>query len=576
MRKVFLFIIIGLCLVSFPVLARGTEEALAADDVVGPQYGGELTIWGHRFQANEPPNPSIEAGVYSGLYWLDWIQETPIVGDLETYGPRGTGKYAFNLYYGIPNQYLTGSLAERWEVNFDRLVFTVRQGVMWHNVPHVMTDGSREMTAEDFALDLIEFWKSTWNARFKGIIKDIHVSGDWEVTVEIDEFTHALLYYLGYEDRALISPPEQRIAGNAQWENQVGTGPWMFEGYLPGTEMSFVRNPDYWRTTTIDGQEYQLPFIDRVVLPIIPDQGTQIAALRSGGLDYYNLVPRAHWQTLDREHPDLKSVAFATGRAEAFQPRLDEAPGNNLMVRRALNIGTDRQQFRQFVDAEEMPEHFFPIVPDHPAYVPLDKLPKDVQELYTYDPDKAKRLLAEAGYPNGFEYTVHISDNDASQDYMSLLADQWAKIGVNLKLEIHDQVSLTALIYPFPKPKYSGSITMATAAEPILYFAQHWRSGGSGGSANRGVYESPEFDTLVDGIMNALDEDERLQLIKKASLKLQQDAVNVPLMMIGDRNYYWPWVQNYYGEVTVTDDAAFADVAKFMWIDQNMKKKMGF
>ena len=94
-----------------------------------------------------------------------------------------------------------------------------------------------------------------------------------------------LNYYIGFEDRSIYSPPETRAAGAEKYENHIGTGAFMFDEYVSGSHMSYKRNPDYWDTTIIDGQEYELPFIDKVVCPIIPDPSTRVAALRTGTFD---------------------------------------------------------------------------------------------------------------------------------------------------------------------------------------------------------------------------------------------------------------------------------------------------
>ena len=75
------------------------------------------------------------------------------------------------------------------------------------------------------------------------------------------------------------------------WDSAVGTGPFILSKYVEGAYVMYDRNPDYWLTTTIDGKEYELPFIDTVIYPIIPDESTQIAALRTAQLDWWPRVP---------------------------------------------------------------------------------------------------------------------------------------------------------------------------------------------------------------------------------------------------------------------------------------------
>jgi peptide/nickel transport system substrate-binding protein len=422
--------------------------------------------------------------------------------------------------------------------------------------------------------DIIRFWKSPWSSRFEGVIKNVYADGD-SVVIEIDTFTHALLYYIGYEDRAVISPVETEEAGPEKWENQVGTGPFMFDEYVVGSYMRYKKNPDYWKSTTIDGKEYELPFVDQVVLPIIPDESTRIAALKTGKMDFYREVPLAHWETLDQVE-NLIGQPFSRGTGRTVHFRYDEPPFDNPVLRKAMAIGTDRSEFQKLFQAEDLPVDFFPFYPGTPAYEPLKDRPKEIQELYEYNPEKAKKLLAEAGYPNGLTVNFTAASDPLAVDMASLLKDMWAKIGVNINIKTYDPVAYTAQVYPLPAPKYHGAMFDGTAVDPIIYFAQHWRGGGSGGSANRAAYYEPEFNAKLDDIMLELDPVKQTELLKEAGLILQMDNPSIPLALEASKKYWWPWVKNYYGETTVTDDAAFSPLAMLMWIDQGLKKSMGY
>jgi peptide/nickel transport system substrate-binding protein len=82
-----------------------------------------------------------------------------------------------------------------------------------------------------------------------------------------------------------IIPREVYDAGASDWRNHCGSGPFILTDFTAGAACTYVRNPNYWRTTTINGVEYETPFIDTLVMPIIPDESTKLAALRTGKLD---------------------------------------------------------------------------------------------------------------------------------------------------------------------------------------------------------------------------------------------------------------------------------------------------
>jgi len=289
------------------------EEEEEEEPVAGvPQYGGTLTLFA-RYDS-DPPGPAMADAHRGSFHWLDFLLQRPIVGDWETYGPVGTGQWSFQLLGGIPEKYQKGLLLESWEVSLEKLVWHVRPGIYWAPTEKQSAWMEvRELTAEDIALDVKEFVSSAYGRRFDGLVtvEGVTVIDRYTLEIEFDErYSADVFYYIGYEDRAVVSAPEMVAAGAGKWENQCGTGPWMFEEYVIGSHMNLVRNPDYWNKTTIDGVEYQMPFIDRLVLTIIPDQATRVAALITGTIDLSRQVLSAQWSMVESTAPDLEKVSY--------------------------------------------------------------------------------------------------------------------------------------------------------------------------------------------------------------------------------------------------------------------------
>ncbi len=579
------FLLVG-CLLVFglPLYAGGEKEAPApkgeAAAATGkPQYGGTISPFSHAgLQKSDPASPDIEAGVYAGLMWLDFIQESPLIGDIEKYGPRGNGEYAFQTFFYIPYEYLTGGLCESWELTLEKITYKVRKGIHWA-ADNVDWMDNRELTAEDIAADMNVFLHSMWGSRFDGHIKKIYAQGD-TVVVEIDEYSSNLLYWWSHEDRALVSPPEMIKAGADKWENQVGTGPWMFDEYVIGSHMRYKRNPNYWKSTTIDGQTYKLPFVDNVLMPIIPDVSTQMAALQTGKLDMYRDVPAPQWDMLDRVAKNLKKAALTKGTGQGVWLRCDQPPFGDVMVRRAMMAGTNRADFAKLANAEDLPQtDWWPILPGHPTHTPLSELPADIQKLWDYNPDLAKKMLADAGYPDGFKTTMLVESTPANLDRAALLKDQWEKIGVVLDLDVKDQASYTKAFNVWhpdpPPPKWEGA-ALATAgvnANPLSAFTITWVSDGV---TNNIMWYNDEFDDLINRAGKELDVAKQNVLVKKAGRLLAPEFTHIPFNLDPTRIYWWPWIKNYYGELTINDDATWAPVLKYVWLDQNLKKEMGF
>ena len=565
MNRKILWVGVSFLLVAALVLAScGPKEEVVKK---GELYGGTLNIYSRG--GAEPASPSESDSQWIATFFLMPIQETVLQGDIEKYGPRGTGEYAFQTSGYLPMQYLTGRLLEDWEITPDSVILHVRPGIHW-----APTEAQRawmeprELTAEDIAADLNRFREAPWGNRFDGVLKDVYTTDKYTVVVEfVDQFSLEGFYYFGWEDRSLIAPPEMIEAGDDRWANQVGTGPFMFEEYVPGSHMSYVRNPDYWGTTTINGKEYQMPFIDRLIYPIIPDEATQIAALRTAKIDFHQFVPPSYWDNLDTI-PELEKARYSNSDM-LLSLLVKEPPFNDVNVRQAMMIGTDLKAHKRLVFAEELPTHSYPIHFDNPAYIPLEQLPADLQALYDYNPDKAKQMLADAGYPNGFIVDIYCDTTPTHQDNAALLKDEWSKFGVTANIQAHDPVTHTDFTY---HRNYKGcALNGEEITNPINSL---YRFGHTEGYINFPGYSNPEYDAVVEELAAELDPEKQLPLMKEASLILLRDCPHIPLYASISGHYWWPWIKNYYGEVTATDGGV-ASILHYCWVDQDLKTELG-
>ena len=571
------FILTLACMMLVAVLGFARPEAEAGPAAIGtgePQYGGTLTMMhSGGTQGSDPVSPDrMVSGTSNHHFWRQGFQEMPLIGDFETFGPRGNNMFAFQVRGFIPMTYMKGELLESFDIQPDRIIWNVRKGVYWHgNKPHVMQ--SRELVASDFV---------TWVQLRMDAPAGSYIRTAIKSPKEIDKYTleipfakgydFMVMYLIGYEDRCSVEPPETLKAGPAQWENQVGTGPFMNTEYVVGSYFKYGRNPNYWNTTMIDGKEYQLPFVDEVIYPIIPEEASRIASLRTGKLDWHAVVPSPHWSVLDRV-PNLLSSKVVGAVGQVLAPRVDKAPFNDINVRHALMIGTDMKAFNAILGADiDMPIDWHPAYPGDPAiYTPIDELPPQMAELYKYDPEKAKKMLADAGYPNGFRMEVVVDNPTMAQERGSLLAAQWAKIGVTVDVNVSD--TTTYVGYRYDKDFKDALITVVETPGAVFLLQ---RTAYTGATLNPGHYSSAAMDAKIDKIVSTVDVDEMDRLTKAACLDLLWDCPYIPLQVGLDGYYWWPWIQNYAGEFNVQDANQPWPLFARMWIDQDMKKKLGY
>ena len=176
-----------------------------------------------------------------------------------------------------------------------------------------------------------------------------------------------------------------------------------------------------------------------------------------------------------------------------------------------------------------------------------------------------------------FETSLLVSAQATSLDQAALLVDQWGKIGVELTLDPKDTAAFTEALNfpPAPYPDWDGAALQAagTVADPLSSFARRFITGGL---KNFTVWSNAEFDDLTYRAGRELNIAKQNVLLKEAGKILAVEFPLLPLTLNPARIYWWPWVKNYYGELTTTDDATMASLIKFMWIDEGLKEDMGY
>ena len=321
---------------------------------------------------------------------------------------------------------------------------------------------------------------------------------------------------------------------------------------------------------TILGEEYQLPFVDKLMLPVIPDASTQLSALRTGKYDIFYPMDAKYTQTLAQSNPELQKFSYLSSGARLIVLNLDREPFNNRDVRRAMWIGLNLQAMNEaiYIGGELYNWPIMEGVPGHKSYEELDP---ETQELYSYDPAKAKQMIIDAGYPDGFT-VIGLCRTDAEYaDVIVMLQAYWEEIGVDLVIDIVESVSRS----PREKDRESWEVTISGTNTNTPQEAVHkWGPMEAPPDArwNLANYRDPYVwdqwnlgNTIVD-----IDESNAV------FLPLVPTVVNdAAYMSIGSgrySTYWWPWVKNYYGAAYLMSYYAINSA----WIDQDLKAEMGY
>jgi ABC-type transport system substrate-binding protein len=219
-------------------------------------------------------------------------------------------------------------------------------------------------------------------------------------------------------------------------EAVVGTGPWMLDSYRPNAGLTLLRHPGYF----VPG----LPHVDRVELGVDEDNASRMAAFLAGkydlGWEYQGTILRTDWvqvkDTLKQRRPNLRTQEFPSNVMYHISMRTDQKPFSDVRVRQAMSLAIDRQGW-----IESIAEGAGVVNPPVPAALrewslPVDQLGEGAK-YYRHDPAEAKRLLAAAGYPNGFPGSLCFATYGSTLvvDSAQLVLKNLKDVGIDAKLD---------------------------------------------------------------------------------------------------------------------------------------------
>ncbi|MCX7382400.1 MAG: ABC transporter substrate-binding protein [Alphaproteobacteria bacterium] len=536
-----------------------------------PQYGGNLEIGTVSLTISalswDPADFAWKLNHDTGLYL-----ETLFAGDLDKSIRKG-GKYSFKPDAWLASDALRGELAETWEwtENPLTLVIKLRKGIMWPEKAGVMK--SREFVADDVVFSFNR--QNTSPKRFPDYydyVTKVEATDKHTVVFHMKYYNSDWDYRFGWGYYSQIIPKELADAGAGNWKNAVGTGPFQLTEYVQGNAQGYTKNPLYWDKEKIDGQEYKIPFVDKVTYRIIKDEATQHAALRTGKLDVLEWV---RWQAVDqlkKSAPQLQWSKWLSYSGIFLAMRTDRKPFDDIRVRKALNMAVNKQEIVKDYYAGNAELFAYPQHPDYIGfYEPLESMPPEIKELYVYDPVKAKKLLAEAGYPKGFTFKAQVcSCSPENMDLLPLVAGYLEQIGVKVEIQ------------PMEYGAFLSAMTTATHAEGYFMANGHTnptrtlhKSFTPGQLWGPSMLFTPEFTAKMDKAYGTRDLAEQQKLVRELTREIVGKAPYIWLPIPYYYTAWWPWVKNYDGELRVGAVKPGPIYAR-MWIDQEMKKKMGY
>ncbi|MBI4188270.1 MAG: ABC transporter substrate-binding protein [Chloroflexi bacterium] len=557
-----------------------------------PKYGGVWTI----VSDTEPPGFDPRRGGQSGRVTHIQTQENLIGMDWKR-GATGTGEWS-GIFSLAPATFKVGLVAESWEIPDETtIIFHVRKGIHFalnSNSEASRLVNGRELTADDVVYSINYAFAPDTEMPIKANARTRWLQTEWPVSVKaLDKWTvevkinppekggklGATWLAITEWSATMIAPDVIKKYGDMdKWQNNVGTGPYMLVDFVAGGSATFVRNPNYWGKDPLH-PENQLPYPDSVKYLFLKDMSTITAGLRTSKIDatYTKLsLMKSDVDKLLQTNPKMQSSRQLYQYPQTIRLVLNNPnlPWSNIKVRRALQMAIDKEAIvRDYYqgDAEILAAPAAPFTDYIAMYTPLKEQPPDVQELYTYNPEKAKKLLAEAGYPNGFKIRVD-SSTQYDIDLLTLVKFYWEKVGVNMQIDLRERAVFTSMTAG-RAVKEAGFIDFTTH----LPYEFEWAVSQSDAGWGMGMLNDPHtLEVREFELKNyTFNEPAVWPVLKKFWVYHLQNAWEIYLPSPYKYVVWQPWVKGYNGE-SVTGYGMYLGEAKYLWIDTALKKSMGF
>ncbi|WP_188942633.1 ABC transporter substrate-binding protein [Virgibacillus salexigens] len=415
------------------------------------------------------------------------------------------------------------ALATEWETSEDGLTWTfqLRDDIKFHdgtdfNAESVVFNFERWATSAEYIYYGYMFGASEED--LGGIIEKVEATGDYEVTFTLSESNAPFLQTLAMPPFGIASPDAVEKHGEDYFKNPVGTGPFVFEEWLPDESITLSKNEEYFG---------EVANVDKVVFRTIPDNGARFMELQSGSIDLMTGLNPQDIQTAEDDQ-NLQIIRRPSMNVSYLAMNTDkEGPLSEKLVRQAINLAIDKERLISLYEGIGKPAKN-PLPPSLWGY-------NDDIEDYGYDVEEAKALLAEAGYADGFDITLYTFANPRPympQPKVSAQAIQEMLKEINVNVEIIENDWDTHL-----NVTENGEHDMAFLGwtgdngdpDNFLYVLLDKDNAKKGSAGNIAFYKNDEVHDLLKQAQSEMDQEKRTELYLKAQEIIHEDAPWFPI-----------------------------------------------
>ena len=470
----------SLCACGGSKTAEGTSEA--AGESSEAETSNTLS------EGTPVPGGSVVYGMTQDLASLDPHVDTD----------AGTRDVVFNLYEGLVKPTSDGgfipAVASDYIISDDAktYTFTLRDGITFH-------DGT-PVTIEDVKYSIARYAEIQGeSSAFSSLVDSVEVQDDKTLVVNLKE---SYSEFLPMMTIAIIPQSNEDPAGNP-----IGTGPFKYVSYTPGQNLELEKYDGYWQ----EG----VPSLDSVEFKFIADVDTAFVELQAGTIDILKYLTSAQAETLG---DDYNIVQGSMNLVHAMYLNSAYEPLSKTEVRQALCYAVDRDAINNFIfggKSHIIGSHMIPAMSKY--YEP------EAETVYSYDPEKAKELLADAGYADGFDLEITVPSSYSQHvDSAQIIADELSQVGINVTL---NQVEWSTWL----QDVYKGGNFQATVIgfDGTLAPSDWLKKYVTDDAKNFMHYSNTEYDDVFNTAYTTVDDDVKVENYKKAQMILAEDAAAV-------------------------------------------------
>ena len=551
------------------------------DSLGTPQYGGTIVLRSDKDFTNFDPYgndslPDIMEGYMERLFSDNWTVDPAI----------------FDYSLGFrPNDYVAGLLAKSWEFSDpNTFVVHLRQGIHWQNIAPV---NGREFTADDVVYHYDRLYGigdgftkvasyhtgDTAYAMLKSVTASDKYTVAFSSTTPNPEYVLEILQAAPGAFWSIEAPEAVKLWGDlSDWHHAIGTGAFILTDFVSNSSATLTKNPDYWGFDERYPKN-KLPYADSIKVLIIPDISTALAGLRTGKIDVLDKNSVQNAQSMKKTNPEILQIGVVLSQAYTVDPRNDVAPFKDIRVRKAMQMAIDLPTIAKSYysgTADPWPSALTSNYLKGWGFS-YDQWPQDLKDEYAYNPTAAKKLLSDAGYPNGFKTNI-VADITGDVDLLQVVKSYFASVGIDMTIQTMDTTSWINYVQTGRKQDQLAQKSVGNLGltfEPIKQLNRFKTTD----STNWEMVNDPVFNDFYNKALAATTVNAFKQVITDANKYVVQQHFTISLLQPTLFGLYQPWLKGYRGQDRSISGGSGPNMLFYYGprfsIDQNLKKTIG-